>query len=120
MSTPLVTLTMFRRHLNLPTTGDLLNLSDLQAKLDQATAIVLDYLARPSDTAWTATIESWGLGGSPEIPVPPQVQAAILEQAAELYGFRGDDPNPLKRDAPGDLAPAIKAKLYRLRQPVIA
>jgi hypothetical protein len=54
------------------------------------------------------------------VPAPAVVQAAILEQAAELYGFRGDDPDSVKRDAPGDLSPSIKAKLYRLRKPVLA
>jgi len=91
----------------------------LQLKLDQAEAIVRDYIARPADLAWTAVVVSWD-SGSPLVPVPPSITAAILLQAAELYGFRGDDLETVKREAPGDLAPAIKALLYRWRDPALA
>jgi hypothetical protein len=116
----IVTMSDLLRHLRLSESADQ---TDLYAKLTQAQAMVLDYLADPTNATWTATLAAWGEPvGSPGVvvPAPAVVQAAILEQAAELYGFRGDDPDSVKRDAPGDLSPSIKAKLYRLRKPVLA
>lgn len=111
----LLTLAAAKQHLRV--TDDNSN-GDILTKLEQAEAIVLDYLARPSDATWTATMATWG-AGSPVTAAPLAVQAAILEQLAELYSFRGDDPAYPERP-PGDLAPSIKAKLYRLRLPVMA
>jgi len=97
--------------------------ADVLMKLAQAEAMVLDYLARPTDTTWTATIATWGTEvGSPAVlvPAPAVVQAAILEQLAELYAYRGDDPEVPTRGNAGELSPSIKNKLYRLRLPVLA
>ena len=118
----IVTLADFRRHARVPDTTDQ---TDLLSKLQQAEAMVLEYVARSADATWLATMATWGTEtGSPAVvtPAPAQVQAAILEQALELYRFRGDDPETVKRDAPGDLSPSIKAKLYRLgpKGPVMA
>jgi hypothetical protein len=113
MAAPLVSITLLRRELRMEedwTVEDALLLS----KLTQAQDIILDYIARPSDTAWTATIAAWTAG-----TMPARVQAAILLQAVELYRFRGDDEKPPDRDV-GDLSPAIKALLRRTRRPVFA
>jgi hypothetical protein len=80
----------------------------------QATSIVLDYIARPTDEDWTATIAAWT-----ETTVPPVIQAAILVQLTELYRFRGDDMQMPEREA-GDLSPLVKALLRRSRDPVVA
>jgi hypothetical protein len=117
-----VTLAQLQAHLRLPvgvsspaTAAE----ADLQLKLDAAEALVLQYIARPTDADWTATMAAWD-GGSPAVAVPATIQAAILLQAGELYGFRGDDLETVKREAPGDLAPGIKALLYRFRDPALA
>jgi len=97
--------------------------ADVLMKLEQAEAMILDYLARSTDATWTATMATWGTEvGSPAvvIPAPAVVQAAILEQLAELYAYRGDDPEVPTRGAAGELSPSIKNKLYRWRLPVLA
>jgi hypothetical protein len=105
--------------IDLEVAKDHLNVTDprhdlrIERMVTQAQAIVLEYIARSSDTAWTATIAAWT-----EVTVPPVVQAAILLQLGELYRYRGDDEMP-KRDE-GDLAPGVKSLLRRYRDPVIA
>lgn len=89
---------------------------DLQRKLDQAEAFILNYIARSNDAAWTAEMAAWT-----DETVPGQVQAAILLQFQELNRFRGDD---TAQDVPkrehGYPSPAIVATLYQSRDPVIA
>lgn len=121
MATPtLVTLVQVKRHLRLPEAFDS-PLSpedeDLHAKLDQATELVLEYIARrASETAWADTIAAWT-----ESTVPRVVQAAILRQTAEFYRFRGDDPaNETPVVNMGYLAPGVATLLHRLRDPVLA
>lgn len=120
----IVSLAQLQRHLRLdvgqssPLTDDE---ADLELKLYAAQEIILGYIARPDDTNWSSLIEMWveGLVTSPSTEVPRQIIAAILMQAAELWGFRGDDLEQPKREAPGDLSPTIKALLYRFRDPAL-
>lgn len=99
--------------------------ADIRHKIDVAEALVLDHVnQRIGDTAtsWADDVANWNVeDGSPELPVPPQVQAAVLIQLAELHRFRGDD---LDSDTPkrgmGELHPRAVAYLYRLRDPAIA
>jgi hypothetical protein len=80
---------------------------DLTIKLDAAEAIVLDYLKPNALLNHT----------------PPEslIQAAILLQVAELWRFRGDDPDG---DGPpqtgGDLSPQVTNILRRFRDPALA
>lgn len=111
----LIDLSQAQRHLRLPvgvsspmTNGEL----DVQEKLDQATALIVQYLERPDDTAWTAEMAAWTVQN-----VPGPVAAAILIQLAELYRFRGDDGEGPKREA-GYLAPTVVALLKRYRDPI--
>lgn len=118
----IATLAQLQAHLRLPVGADsplTTAEADLQLKLEQAQALILDYIARPADEAWTAEIASW-ISGSPIVAAPPQVQAAILMQAAELYRFRGDDLEAPADRQVGDLSPAIKTMLYRFKDPAIA
>jgi len=109
----LVSLTAVKAHLRLTgMTLDSATSADLVLKIQQATAIVLDYIARPDDD-WIAEIEAWT-----EDTVPPSVQAAILLQVGELYRFRGDE-EPPKREH-GFLAPHIVALLHRFRDPAVS
>jgi len=75
----LVTLQQAKDHLEVPTmpVGDP-DEADLQLKLDQAEALILDYLAAKADPAWTAAT------------VPKPVTAAILLMLGGLYRHRGD------------------------------
>lgn len=115
----IVTFDEFRDHLGL--TGNPPNTADLTMKLEQAHAIVMDYLADTTDEDWTARLDSWDVeGGSPHEVAPLAVHAAILFQAAELARFRGDDLEMVAPDTPGDLSPHITRMLYRLRRKVFA
>lgn len=108
----LLTLEQAKKHLRLPDTSA--EDDDLQAKLVQAQAIVLDYLRDTTNTTWTATMDAWT-----DETVPATVQAAILMQLGYLYRYRGDEPDEVKSEY-GNLAPGVIACVYRLRQPVIA
>jgi hypothetical protein len=81
--------------------------ADLQLTLDAAEEAIFDYV---TDRA------TWP---NPDAAV---LKKAILIQCAELWRFRGDDdePDPIRREAPGDLSPTVKALLYRWRRPVFA
>jgi hypothetical protein len=84
MAAVLVTLVQAKAHLRitLPALdpGDV----DIQLKLDQAEAIVLEHV---SATAWWAAIAvTWTAG-----TVPGGVQAAILVVLTHLFEHRGDD-----------------------------
>jgi hypothetical protein len=79
MAAALVTLQQAKDHLQLPTmAAGHPDEADLQLKLDQAEAIILDFLAAKADPAWTPAT------------VPPQVTAAILLLLGGLYRHRGD------------------------------
>lgn len=120
----LVALTDFKTHLGLSPDGgtdDAL----LQMKLEHATELVLDYIRRSDDQTQATDIEQWAIepaGGSPpDLPVPWNIHAAILQWASELYRFRGDDPEDVRRENPGDPSPTVKALLHRNgRRPVFA
>lgn len=120
----IATLEDLQKHLRLPV-GQSSPLSDDEAdmteKLETAQELVLDYIARPADLSWTERIASWvsGLPSTSPATIPPaKIKHAILMQAAELWGFRGDDLDGPKREAPGDLSPTIKALLYSYRDPI--
>lgn len=118
---------MARRHLRLPETSATGSPAgspptpeddDLQLKVDHATEIVLDYIARPTDAAWTDEIAAWDAGS-----VPGSVQAAILVQLGELWRYRGDDAaneQPTNPSGGDDLSPFVKNLLRRFRDPVVA
>jgi hypothetical protein len=89
---------------------------DLQRKLDQAHALVFDYVRQriADEDAWQAQIDAWT-----ESTAPAQVLAAIERQCADLYRRRGDDETDLQRE-PGGLSPDAKSCLYRFRDPALA
>lgn len=103
MAAVLVSLTQAKGHLRITTPaldpGDV----DIQLKLDQAEAIILDYIKTP-DPLWVdpATVH-------------PNVSAAILLMLARLYEHRGDFE---KEDA--DLWSSIERLLVRLTTSALA
>jgi hypothetical protein len=82
---------------------------DLWLKIEQATAVVIDYIKRP-DHGWVL-----GTQGSPEDdPAFTIVQAAILEVTNNLFQHRGDT------DVEGPITPRVESMLRRLRDPALA
>lgn len=70
-------------HLRLPmTSGD----HELEQKVEEASAIVLAFIDRPTDAVWTAAIAAWD-----DETAPAVVQAAVLLQIADMYTHRGDE-----------------------------
>lgn len=86
---------------------------DLDLKLTQAHALVLDYVTQQREATadvgtWAATVAAWTASTAPD-----QVKAAIMACFGELYRFRGDEdfePNPER----------WQQYLKRLRDPAIA
>lgn len=112
----LIALAEAKRHLKLSLPGIPEEDLDVQAKIEQATAIIIDYIQRPDDADWSDEIDSWD-----ETSVPGPVSAAILIQLTELYRFRGDDVQAdLVKREPGFLSPTIVALLHRYRRQVVA
>jgi len=105
MSAVLVTLQTAKDHLQIPTmpVGDP-DEADVQLKLDQAEAIILDYLAEKADPAWVDPTTA-----------PRPVTAAILLMLSRLYRHRGD-----LEEADADLWMAIDRLLKRYRDQAIA
>jgi len=104
MSAQLVTLATAKEHLRITLPlGDPVE-ADIQLKLDQAEAIILDYIAERVDPLWV----------SPET-APKPVTAAILLMLARLYEHRGD-----LEEADADLWLAIERILMRMRDSAIA
>lgn len=115
---PLVLLTEAQRHLRLPIsteTNSPLTVAeqDLQDKIDAATAIIWEYLARESDSDWVNEMTSWD-----DVSVPKQIKAAILVKTGELYRFRGDDAEGPPGE-PGFLSPHVRSLLARKRDPIV-
>jgi len=105
MAAKLVTLQTAKDHLQIPTMapGDP-DEADVQLKLDQAEAIILDYLKERASETWV----------SPET-APPPVVAAILKMLTALYEHRGD-----LEETDADLWDAIANLLRRFRDPALA
>ena len=105
MAALLVTIQTAKDHLQIPTMapGDP-DEADVRLKLDQAEAIILDYLADRADPSWT----------SPQT-APQPVTAAILLMLGRLYRHRGD-----LEEADADLWLAIDRLLKRYRDSAIA
>src|SRR5215467_11106434 len=88
---------------------------DLDKKIAQASALILDYLkvSLTSPPDWDADAGN----------VQLVVQLGTLTQLAELWRFRGDDPASVN-DAPqypdGQLSPQVTNYLRRWRTPAIA
>jgi hypothetical protein len=102
----LVTLTQAKAHLRVDHD---LDDADIASKIEQASAIVLDYLKLQSEPSeWTNASE----GSPPGTGVPALIQAATLLIVGELYA---------KREASADaLSDGVRALLHRYRDPAFA
>ena len=111
-----LTLAQAKNHLQLGT--DTARDDDLQLKIDQAEAFILEYIARRSDTTWTATIAAWT---NETVPLP--IQAAIMRMTAKLFEFRGDEgekDGPSGQDLQGGMPADVRLLLGMYRDPVVA
>jgi hypothetical protein len=90
---------------------------DIELKMEQASAIVLDYLKLDNSHDWEAGEVGSPGGGS---PMDDRqwfiVQCCVLEVLTNLFRFRGDDPSG---DA-GPITPRIESMLRRFRDPALA
>lgn len=117
----LITVAMAVAHLRLPSTYGSPEESpqeaplDLRMKMDQAEALILDYLkvSLTSPPDWDVAAGT----------VPRLVQCAVLCQLGELWRFRGDDPGSIE-SAPayeeGQLSKQVTNYLRRWRDPAYA
>jgi hypothetical protein len=102
----MITLQQAKDHLRIATPDGHAGDADLVLKLEQAEAIIVDYLTRGGTSVYA------------DLPLTaadlPIVDAMILLQLGELYTFRGDDAQaPPHTD--GHLSPAITNLGRRLR-----
>lgn len=96
----LVSLHRAKEHLRVTTTD---SDADIHLKVEQASAIVLEYLKSRADAGWDDTT------------APGPVQAATLLVIGHLYEHRGDD-----MDRDGALWQAVERLLMRSRDPALA
>lgn len=110
VTVPDITLAVAKEHLRVDHTDDD---ADITRKLDQANAIVWDYIKRVPDDA---SEDAW---------VPTTLQSAILEAAtlmvlSKLYDDRSIGEEDTANVATGYLTPQVTAILHRLRDPALA
>lgn len=86
--------------------------SDYTAMLNQAQALVIDYVRQQYNDTWADTVDAWT-----DSTVPDQVAVAILLMFGWLDAHRGDDSAVLPM---GQLPSPVLATLWRLRDPGIA
>jgi len=96
----LVTLAVAKTHLHV-TTSD--RDTDIQRLVDEASAIVIDYLKSRADDTWT------------DVTVPKPVQAATLLLVGHYDEHRGDD-----MTADANVWAAVERLLVRYRDPALA
>lgn len=113
MAAVLVTLTQAKAHLRITTPALDAGDADIQIKLDQAEAAILDRCR--TTPHWAPIVAAWT-----DATVPRSVQAAILILLGNLYENRGDD----EAFGMGGKSDAVWAAIDRLivlhKDPVIA
>jgi hypothetical protein len=105
---PLVTLAQAKAQLSI-THGD--QDTFIQGKLDEATALVLNYADKAPFEGWTID------------HVPLEIRSAILDVLTDLYTDRGDQDRPTSRTpSPWDgfPSPSVRGKLMRWHSLVVA
>lgn len=99
--TILITLDQAKEHLRIDDLNDPAMEEDLFLKMEQASAIILDYI-EVIDSGWDETT------------VPEHIRVTVLMVLGNLWDHRGDD----KESEP--ITEAIKSVLRRTRTPVLA
>ena len=106
-----VTLGQVKARLRITSTADD---TDLQSLADQAEAKIVAWCSTTARSK--AVVDTW----TNATTVPQQVVAAILVQTGELYGFRGDDRDPPKRETGEELHVFARELLRAYHDPGIA
>jgi hypothetical protein len=106
-----VTLDQVKRRLRITSTADDIDLQDLA---DQAEAHVVDWCSKTPESK--AVVDTW----IDATTVPTVVVVAILEQAGELYRFRGDDVEGPPRQTGEELHVKVRELLRAYHDPGIA
>lgn len=103
----LVTLDLAKQQLRIT---DNLHDAEVQTAIDEATAVILDYLDTAADPEWTPAT------------LPKIVQTAILMFTTHLYEHRGDDMSPTASGTTPDeeVWAAIRRLLARTRDQAIS
>lgn len=114
----LVTLADVKTHLRL--TGTTEHDANLELKIPEATALVLDYCKNYLGTedvreARYAVIDAWT-----DEDVPREVRSAIFRMVGHLFGDAGDQIELAQKYKHGDLPDNVTLFLRRLRDPAIA
>jgi hypothetical protein len=116
------TLSQARSHLRLDGTTE--HDTIIQMKLDEATALCVDYIYsyigdEDERAARAAVIDAWTLADDPIEFL--QLRAGVLKMTGHLFRFRGDDDkNAVATYAHGVLPPDVTMYLNRLRDPVLS
>lgn len=115
----IVTLAQAKQHLRLPSSSGSPSLedADLADKLEDAHALVLDYVADGKTDDYQTAMEAWDADTAPRA-----VRAAILRTFGDLHRFRGndDDPAEVRVDGTFALSPRARQLLRLYRDPAIA
>jgi hypothetical protein len=116
------TLSQARSHLRLDGTTE--HDTIIQMKLDEATALCVDYIKsfigeeEDREERYDA-IDAWTLADDPQEFL--QLRAGVLKMTAHLFRFRGDDDrNVVPTYAHGNLPDDVTMYLKRLRDPVLS
>lgn len=104
----LITLEDAKKHLGIHVEDESRDDQVLQ-KMEQASAMVINYLKRP-DHGWTVATDP---AADEEFAI---TQAAIFEVLANIFNDRGDRDNP----TPGPITDRVRAMLSMLRDPALA
>ena len=105
----LVTLDQAKLQLRIPPTQTEHD-DDIELKIAQASALVVDYIKRP-DHGWEPGSPGSPGGGSPQDDLAFTIaQAAVLEVLTNLWVNRGD------ADVVGPITPRVEAMLHRLKE----
>lgn len=108
MTVPSITLEVAKQHLRVDHTDDD---ADIGRKLDQANAIVWDYIKKAPDGSdgWAPTAGQLSI-----------VEIATLMVLSQLYDDRNIGEEDDENVALGYLTPQVTAILHRLRHPAVA
>lgn len=110
----IVTLAQAKAHLRITSAAED---ADLALKLEDAHALVLDYVADSKDADYVTAMEAWD-----DETAPKAIRAAILRTFGDLTRFRGndDDPSETRVDGTSALSPRARQLLRLYRDPALA
>lgn len=109
----LISVDLAARHLK----TDDFDSGDVETKIEQATAICLNYIERRTDDSSPAWSADTNPSTDPDFAI---LQAAILRMFLHLWRWRGDDDKPPTADKPFDLPEDVASLLRLLKDQTLA